>query len=640
MKSDRNALRWTRRIAAQAGIACIALTSLLGAGVRAIGQSPASPDASSQAPGSDAQDPPSRVARLAQIQGQVSVEPAGVDQWTQAADNYPLTTGDRLYADQDGQAELQMEQAAVRVWHRTDLSVTNLTDSLTQLGLSQGSLHVRTNQLPQGTTVEIDTPNGAIDVLEPGDFRVDCYTADGGTVVSVDSGQVQITGPNFSQTLAAGQSMRLVGDNPITATALAMPGRDAFDAWSEQRDQQWMNAQSNQYVNPDTVGAEDLDQYGSWGNDPADGPVWYPNGVPVGWVPYSTGRWVWVSPWGWTWVDTYPWGFAPFHYGRWAYFGSRWGWVPGPYGYAPVYSPALVGFVGGASFSIGGVGLSAWFPLGPGEPYYPWYHCTPGYFTQVNITNIHRVTINRTNYYNYYHNQAVFHRIQYVNRRTGTIAVRANEFAGGRPITPHTAIRLNAQQLAHAQIIPHPFVNPTRSSVVPHPVTSVPQSAQRPMLMTTRGELHPAPGGHGTMPSQGNRPQPMPSSAMSRPMTPQRTPETRTNPAQPIHANPAQPLHNNIAPRSPVNLEQSHPPDRTLISRTPPPAPRPTFEERQPAYNRDPGRPLGPQQVNNLMQGRPAGQPRSPEFPPHPAWAPRPAAPAPREQMRGGAPRR
>ena len=37
-----------------------------------------------------------------------------------------------------------------------------------------------------------------------------------------------------------------------------------------------------------------------------------------------------MSPvWGPTWVDYAPWGYAPFHYGRWAYIHGRWGWCPG-----------------------------------------------------------------------------------------------------------------------------------------------------------------------------------------------------------------------------------------------------------------------------------------------------------------------
>ena len=85
-----------------------------------------------------------------------------------------------------------------------------------------------------------------------------------------------------------------------------------------------------------------------------------------------------------------PWGFATSHYGRWANIGGsdndagRWGWVPGKRpgndspgdrGDNPAFMPAAVAFLGTA-----GVGLSypdafspavAWFPLAPGEAYWP-----------------------------------------------------------------------------------------------------------------------------------------------------------------------------------------------------------------------------------------------------------------------------
>ena len=84
------------------------------------------------------------------------------------------------------------------------------------------------------------------------------------------------------------------------------------------------------------------------------------------WVPYHVGHWAWIAPWGWTWVDAEPWGFAPFHYGRWAEIEGRWGWVPGPVAVAPVYAPALVGFVGG-----GGFGVAVGFGSTVGVGWYP-----------------------------------------------------------------------------------------------------------------------------------------------------------------------------------------------------------------------------------------------------------------------------
>ena len=130
-----------------------------------------------------------------------------------------------------------------------------------------------------------------------------------------------------------------------------------------------------QYVSPDMGGYEDLNANGDWRNTPDYGPVWTPR-VASGWTPYHDGRWAWVEPWGWTWIDDEPWGFAPFHYGCWAYINNSRGWCPGPVAARPYYAPALVAFVGGGGFGIGvsvggGGGLVGWFPLGPREAYYP-----------------------------------------------------------------------------------------------------------------------------------------------------------------------------------------------------------------------------------------------------------------------------
>ena len=60
-------------------------------------------------------DPPERAARLSLIQGDVSLQPAGEEEWTRAVLNRPLTTGDKLWTDQGARAEIQSGSAAVRL---------------------------------------------------------------------------------------------------------------------------------------------------------------------------------------------------------------------------------------------------------------------------------------------------------------------------------------------------------------------------------------------------------------------------------------------------------------------------------------------------------------------------------------------
>ncbi len=98
------------------------------------------------------------------------------------------------------------------------------------------------------------------------------------------------------------------------------------------------------------IGYQDLDENGTWRNDPEYGNVWVPNACRAGWAPYHDGHWAWVDPWGWTWVDDAPWGFAVSHYGRWADLGGTLGLGSRSVRAWAIYAPALVAFVGGSNF--------------------------------------------------------------------------------------------------------------------------------------------------------------------------------------------------------------------------------------------------------------------------------------------------
>jgi len=60
-------------------------------------------------------DPPGRVARLSLMDGEVSVAPAGTEEWADGVLNRPITSGDRLSVGGDGRAELQIGTASVHL---------------------------------------------------------------------------------------------------------------------------------------------------------------------------------------------------------------------------------------------------------------------------------------------------------------------------------------------------------------------------------------------------------------------------------------------------------------------------------------------------------------------------------------------
>lgn len=535
-------------------------------------------------------DPPSRVARVSVLDGNVSLQPASVQQFNQAEINYPMTTGDRIYADMGAVAEIQTGQIAVRLGQQTDLTVTAMTDTLAQFGLAEGAVHLRTYNIYQGEAVEMDTPSAAVSVLQAGDVRVDVDPSSGSTTVGVYSGQVQVDGNGVQQVLEPGEWLQ-VNQGGALAVGPAQP--DGLDRFSAERDSVYQNAMASeaQYVNPGVIGAEDLSGYGSWGQDDEGEPVWFPAGVAVGWQPYLDGQWTWVAPWGWTWVEAEPWGFAPFHYGRWGQFAGRWGWMPGPPIARPVYSPALVAFVGGGSFQAG---VTAWFPLGPHEVYQPWYHASGLYLNRVNVSNIYTRNVSQVR--NIYNQRTVVNSYaaannSYANRQTATVAVAHSAFAGGQRVD-HAAVRVSAQQVASAQVLPHPLVTPERGLVAGAPAKAVPAVTARPVLQSQEDRAV------------------RPSGAMEHPQT---TETSVRNPSQPQRAQ---------TPAPPAPQPENG--GRTLVNRAVPPPARPSFDQQREAIQQnDPGRPLGPQQLNNLRNNQPAGPPQQREQP-HPQAAPEP----------------
>lgn len=550
-------------------------------------------------------NPPARAARISYLKGRVSFQPAGQDQWSEATLNFTVTTGDRLYTDKGGRAELEVGPYTVRLAEQTDLIVTNLNDQIMQLGLEQGTLRLSVYELSSENTVEVDTPHAALSVLAPGTYRADAEPYAKRTLVSVNSGSLEISAEGLSQTLQAGEAVELTGESSMQVASVPMPSLDSFDRWSEQRDARLSASASAKYVSRGIAGYDDLDDYGRWEVVAEYGPVWHPTGLAPGWVPYRFGHWAWVDPWGWTWVEDEPWGFCPFHYGRWVFVGTAWGWLPGPYVALPVYTPALVAFVGGPGFSLAvGVGaaeLAAWFPLGPGEPFFPWYHYSGDYLRVVNITNIRNVT-NITSITNI----TDISRVNYKYRTIAATAVPAHVLSSGQPVAHHV-LRVPPERLARAPVIPHPPVNPTVRAALPGKPVPAPPVASR--LIPARG----------------------PTSTVSARRDVRPTPPSADKKAPPAVNNrrTAPPPTESARPPAHVIAPPSHalPP---LVSRSAPPTPPVPFVQRRPLMNEHPGRALEPRQLENLRVGRPPGPMADHEFPPHLVPVPRQrVAPAP-----------
>jgi len=430
-------------------------------------------------------DPPSQAGRLAYVRGAVSVQTAGTDQWEQAMPNVPLGPGDRVYADSDGQAEIQVGQVLVRIGANSDVTLVNIEEKQIVFGVARGSAHFHV--FGDWQAVGVNTPSGSVNSSRQVDFRVDSYPDQEATVFTTNQGNLHVFGAGgLSQYIPQGRALELTGTNPVYPQWVEANQPDALDQWSTERDQRRSASVSARYVNPDVPGSSELDDAGRWQQGTDYGAVWFPNNVSQDWAPYHNGHWVNRPPWGSVWVEDESWGYAPFHYGRWVHYEGRWGWVPGPVESHPVWSPALVVFAGG--IQVGGIGVSAWFPLGPGEAYRPWYPCSPRYIDRVNITNIQesRVVHVQNTYVNVVNVTNVTN-ITYVNKTIGVTAMRHEDFAAGRAAN-QTAVHVDAKQMAHVQVLARPAVSaPVVSAVQRPPARPVPVPVARPVLINNQG---------------------------------------------------------------------------------------------------------------------------------------------------------
>src|SRR5579863_8783191 len=548
------------------------------------------PDQGSDQDQDESQDPPGRVARLNFSQGSVSFRPAGEDDWVNAVPNRPMVTGDDRWADEDSRAEVHTGSTAIRLGAKTGITFLELDDRTTQIRLAQGSLILRVRHVDDDDNYEIDTPNIAFTLLQPGLYRLD-VSADGSqTITTVWHGRGRVTGGGFTYTVVANQSATFTGNSDHLDYDLGqVPQRDDFDTWAFDRDDREDHSDSANYVSREMTGYEDLDENGDWSYVAGYGPCWRPRGVAVGWAPYRYGHWVFLGRWGWTWVEDEPWGFAPFHYGRWASVNGGWFWVPGPVVVRPVWAPALVAFVGGGPgfhFSVGvGVG---WFPLAPGEVYIPGYHVSRAYVNNVNITNT-SVTVTRvTNVYNttIVNRTTTINNVTYVNQRVngGVTVVSHDAFVNARPVAQNV-MRVDQRELAAAPVGLVAAVEPVHMSVVGsgRPVSVRPPAAviSRPVVAVRTPPPPPRPidqrqaqaGGH------------LNEQALVRPAGPAR-PAPAAN--QAVRPEPAQPGFRSFTP--PNSGANSNPNSANPQVRQMPNTQPRTFEQQgnpQPAENRN-----------------------------------------------------
>ena len=341
------------------------------------------------APVQAAGDPPGRVGRLSQIDGDVTLRADRQDPGSPAAINWPISSGTIIDTERRSRAEVWIGSTAYRLADNSRAEFVAVNDQIVDLLLAEGTLAVTIRDRDQADDLQVSTPGGRVRFPGPGRYRIEVQPDR--TTVAAQAGSAEVDSGERPIVVRPGE-MATFDERGLIGVDAA-PYGDDFDAWVSAQDNRERSNAARRHVSPYMTGYQDLDAYGDWGSAPDYGTVWYPRAVAADWAPYRDGRWAWVEPWGWTWVDAAPWGFAPFHYGRWVQVGGRWGWAPGTYAARPVYAPALVGWVGDPGWNVRFGYASApavgWFPLAPREVYVPGYRTSPTYVRQINVAHVH-----------------------------------------------------------------------------------------------------------------------------------------------------------------------------------------------------------------------------------------------------------
>lgn len=365
----------THRLAHTAALLTVATLAAFSTGASAQTVLQTDPPGQAEATGNGVMEtePPGRVGRVSLVQGQVEIGGDVGSESSAAVVNWPVTTRNLVTTSPGARTEIRIGSTSIRLDGDSSLEFTELDDDSLRLRLHFGSASIRVMNSEVVPEFQLRTAQATVRLTQPGRLRVDADRVPDTSLVSVLDGEAQVDGAGASLTVRTGRAAEVRDEDVRTQQAR----RDEFDDWALTRDQTLVAEQSSRHIGTEMTGYEELDRYGSWSTHSDYGTLWTPTVVASDWTPYRDGQWSYIAPWGWTWVDNAPWGYAPFHYGRWVQVHNRWAWAPGRLERRPVWSPALVGWVGGGNWSVGfashDLHAHGWYPLSPYDRYVPGY---------------------------------------------------------------------------------------------------------------------------------------------------------------------------------------------------------------------------------------------------------------------------
>ena len=287
-----------------------------------------------------------RTARLASVEGDVSVLQGDSSTGNPAQRNMPLTEGTRLATGDNGTAEIEFADGSlVRMTPQSSLMLLRLRSgppgsAETSVGLLNGLIYA---EMRASKEVGFRIIAGSDQITPVSNATVRIRLDQPPAEVAVFDGAAHVAGsasgdgaPGYQVDLNAGETVRADGDRAGSRYFLTQTiEHDSWDDWNEEREQNAQNDLASRtsardgYAGDQGYGWSDLDQNGTW-FDTGQGPVWQPFDADAsGFDPYGYGAWVYTSGPGYVWSSAYPWGWTPFRCGSWNYWRDfGWGWRP------------------------------------------------------------------------------------------------------------------------------------------------------------------------------------------------------------------------------------------------------------------------------------------------------------------------
>ena len=384
------------RLAATVAVTALLLPQVLPRS--AMAQATPPPLRESVAPDQQGGDPPTRVGRLARLTGSVSFHAQDDEQWNPATLNFPVVQGNAFWTEPNAQAVIEISASRIAMAPGTELDVATLTDTAFQGTQSQGELYLRIRAATPDETYAVQTPRGLVTLTSPGRYGVVAGDTQSPTTVTVIEGTAHVEGPGVSLDIGANQMASVTGGDTFQGE-VGPAQRDAFLtamlAASARRSRRVLR---HRLWWPRCRAAT------TW-RSTAPGPTvritgrsgirrWHRTGCPIvraaGPMSRPGAGPGWTARRGGSRRSTTDAGSRP---GTLGLDPRRRGRSP-----RPVYAPALVTFLGVGA--VAGIGIGAalaggrvgWLPLGPREPFHPWYRASDRYFRQVNVTHVANFT--------------------------------------------------------------------------------------------------------------------------------------------------------------------------------------------------------------------------------------------------------